>query len=466
MTQKNVVATATGRATSQAAQQQSPSSHIFLCDSWQQQQQRRWTSSGGSSSGNNNAGPQPRRRFYKQVGVTEVPPPWENRAKMERKGTNANDGEEDSTSIDSPISAGVDGTQSASGVRHLPKIDQQNNNEAELELFRERLIPRCTTTSSGNRNSEGLAEPAQWYSVTLDGRTLRTPMGQILSVPSQTLAWAIAAEWDAQKTQIRPVQMPLMTLCCTTLDQTASHVEHDQNETLKFLPTDTVCAAVGMKRIGKRVSSCCSRVLVDYMYFLVLCRGQYNSFRPYLFFSRKFSSAVTTKKKTCYWADPTEDRVLYRHQESAWKELHKFIEQEFSQKPAMAMGAQEGMIMSKRDAVTGQRGLPHPPPLYEACVEWTRSLDAWHLTALNSVASETKSFLVAFATLHPSSPFSVTSTSGNEKDDALAKAIRAARVEEEFQIESWGLVRFFWLFMVESRRICVLLIVPSPSSLM
>lgn len=101
------------------------------------------------------------------------------------------------------------------------------------------------------------------------------------------------------------------------------------------------------------------------------------------------------------------------------------------------------MLMSKRDAVTGQRGLPHPPSLYEACAEWTRNLDAWHLTALNSMASETKSFLVAFATLHPSSPFSTFASAGNGKDDALAKAIRAARVEEEFQIESWGLVSFF-----------------------
>lgn len=192
-----------------------------------QGQQRRWNSNNGSSSG-----PQPRRRFYKQVGVTEVPSPWENRAEMESKHANKN-----KTTMDNPISAGVDGTQSASGVRHLP--DGHEKDEAKLQLFRERLIPRCTTSST-NTTTSVLDEPSQWYSVTLDGRILRTPMGQILSVPSQMLAWAVATEWDAQKTQIKPVQMPLMTLCCTTLDQTATHVEHYQDEALKFLPTDTV----------------------------------------------------------------------------------------------------------------------------------------------------------------------------------------------------------------------------------
>ena len=100
------------------------------------------------------------------------------------------------------------------------------------------------------------------------------------------------------------------------------------------------------------------------------------------------------------------------------------------------MGAQEGVLFSRRSKETGEIGLPHPRTLHDACVEWTQGLDAWHLTALNAVAAETKSFLLAYAVLHPESPFSHSSTN----EDNLAHAIRAARVEEEFQIESWGLV--------------------------
>lgn len=340
------------------------------------QPQRRWQSSQSAR------GPQPRKRFYKQVGVAEVSPPWETIEDNTRTSK--------LKTVDNPISAGVDGTQSASGVTgHLPKPgNDKSSRETHIQQLKERLTPRCTTLAATNMDASQLDQlaPPAWYSVTLDGRTLRTPTGQILSVPSRILAWAIAAEWDAQLTQIKPVQMPIMTLVCTTLDQTASHMQLYQDTALNFLPTDT----------------------------------------------------------TCYWADPTEDRILHRHQESAWKELHGFIEKEWNHRPAMAMGAQEGMLMSRRNAKTGIRGLPHPPSLYEACVDWTRGLDAWHLTALNAVTAESKSFLVAYAVLHPSSPFSshggISGGGGGGTSDAAAKAIRAARVEEEFQIESWGLV--------------------------
>jgi len=194
--------------------------------------------------------------------------------------------------------------------------------------------------------------------------------------------------------------------------------------------------------------------------------------------------------QTCFWADPLEDRVLHRHQQDAWTELHDFIYKQFQYKPAIAMGTQEGMLLSRRRHSNNttttnnnnnnknettesqqqpQGGLPHPPQLYQAAKDWTYSLDAWTLTALNAVASETKSFLLAYAVLHPSSPFSSlsglhasttttissTNTSSSASStpatvaatvdkkkmaDAANKAIRAARVEEEFQIEAWGLV--------------------------
>lgn len=185
-------------------------------------------------------GPQPRRRFYKHVGVTEVSPPWELRlqAKRERAAGKA----KSAKAIDNPISAGVDGTQSASGViGHLGVVGVEDDlsDRVRMEELKERLIPRCTTIT----NLTGVMDhhaPDQWYTVTLDGKHLRTPVGQVLSVPSKLLAWAIAAEWDSQTTQIQPVQMPLMTLTCTALDQTAAHPEHYHKMALQYLPTDTV----------------------------------------------------------------------------------------------------------------------------------------------------------------------------------------------------------------------------------
>ena len=71
-------------------------------------------------------------------------------------------------------------------------------------------------------------------------------------------------------------------------------------------------------------------------------------------------------------------------------------------------------------------GLPHPPELTEACRQWVHSLDAWHLAALHSACLESKSFLVAAAML----------TQHYDARDAQT----ACRVEEEFQIDSWGMV--------------------------
>ena len=67
-------------------------------------------------------------------------------------------------------------------------------------------------------------------------------MGNKLAVPSEKLAHMIAAEWDAQDKHLRPVNMPLMTLACTALDQVAHHPNVYREQSLRFLPTDTVSA--------------------------------------------------------------------------------------------------------------------------------------------------------------------------------------------------------------------------------
>lgn len=284
-----------------------------------------------------------RRRFYKYVGVESVGAPWDRAAASMTMRT-----------VESPISAGVDGTQSATGVETKLTTD---------DLKKERLLPRKPGSAPPLTTS---TDSVDWYGVTLDGRIVKTPLGQTLAVPSEMLAWAIAAEWDAQEKSLRPAQMPLMTLACTALDQTTSAPEVAQANSLIYLPTDTIC----------------------------------------------------------YWADPTEDRLLHRKQMDAWDGIHDHCEALFGGRAAAAMGA-EGILMTRvRDRKS--IGLPHPDKLFDGAQQFVQSLDAWHLTALSIVASEAKSFLVGTALLsggtHPK------------------KAAEAARIEEEFQISIWGLV--------------------------
>jgi ATP synthase F1 complex assembly factor 2 len=247
-------------------------------------------------------------------------------------------------------------------------MDIDNKDKKSLKDFERMLTPRPLGETASSNTPRPSA--TRWYGVTLDGRTLSTPMGQTLALPSQSLAYMVAAEWDAQTKRLQPTNMPFMTLACTVLDQAALHPRHYQDEALKYLPTDT----------------------------------------------------------TCFWADPLEDRVLYRRQEQAWSSLHQFIEERLGEKPITAMGM-EGILMSRRREGTKPfAGLPHPSPLLDAAKEWTHSLDAWRLIALNSINAQSKSWMVGYAMLM-NGPF-----------DDLSDAVQASRVEEEFQICNWGLV--------------------------
>lgn len=144
---------------------------------------------------------------------------------------------------------------------------------------------------------------------------------------------------------------------------------------------------------------------------------------------------------------------MHRRQQQAWKGLHNFCTKRLDGAiPVTALGI-EGILMSrKRGDEKPKVGLPHPEELIQAASRWTHSLDAWQLVALNSIATQAKSFLIAFAMLE-SAGLSIAahdqdSSTSTTTDDAVpaspfsdvAKASDASRVEEEFQISSWGLV--------------------------
>jgi len=310
--------------------------------------------SSSGAAGNTMSG---RSRFYKNVGIQALEiPPW----KAKENKSDEND------TVASPVSAGVDGTQSATGVHHIP----QDTKVSSLEQTLTPRIPGQTATKDDNTDTS-------WYGITLDGRKVSTPMGQTLAVPSETLAYMIAAEWDSQEKAIQPSNMPLMTLACTALDQAAVHPQFYRDAALQYLPTDT----------------------------------------------------------TCFWADPTEDRLLHRRQQKAWKGLHEFCTERLDgYSPTTAYGM-EGILMSrKRGAEKPKAGLPHPEEFTEAAVRWTASLDAWQLVALNSIASQAKSFLIGFCMLESAR------SDNNSPFPDIAQASEASRVEEEFQISVWGLV--------------------------
>lgn len=79
------------------------------------------------------------------------------------------------------------------------------------------------------------------FSVTLDGRTVRTPAGHPLVLPHQGLAAAVAAEWLAQGETVKPHEMPMMQLASTALDRVAPSRDMIINEMIRYAGTDLLC---------------------------------------------------------------------------------------------------------------------------------------------------------------------------------------------------------------------------------
>ena len=305
-----------------------------------------------------------RRRFYKVVDITPLAAPWEHFEKENQKDNTDTVDNDDDDMVDNPISAGVDGTNSATNV-NLIKPTQA--------ILRQALNPHPMQSEE---------DSCCWYGITLDGRTIRTPLGTPLAVPSATLALAIASEWDAQIKTISPAQMPLMTLVCTTLDQLilpSVRVKWEE-ELMAYLRNDT----------------------------------------------------------TCFQSDATEDRLLSRRQSNAWGNMLQFVESDFGlgHAPAVATGAGEGLIMSRKRKNKAFAGLPHPEALLEKAQTFLESCTAWELAVMQMVTVEAKSFLVGMTMVK-----NVTQRDGsNPFLSETNKAVVASRVEEEFQIENWGLV--------------------------
>lgn len=70
----------------------------------------------------------------------------------------------------------------------------------------------------------GIEEADGGYAVLLDTRPVKTPAKRALVVPTQSMAEAIAAEWDAQEEEIKPHLMPATKTANAAIDKVA--VQH------------------------------------------------------------------------------------------------------------------------------------------------------------------------------------------------------------------------------------------------
>ena len=79
------------------------------------------------------------------------------------------------------------------------------------------------------------------FSVTLDGRPVKTPAKTPLVVPTEGLARAIAAEWDAQTGLVKPDMMPFTRMANSALDKVAPQFDAVVDNLAGYGGTDLLC---------------------------------------------------------------------------------------------------------------------------------------------------------------------------------------------------------------------------------
>lgn len=79
------------------------------------------------------------------------------------------------------------------------------------------------------------------FGIRLDGRTLKTPAKNPLSLPTRALAELVAREWNAQKDVIDPGSMPVTKLVNTAIDGIAPDMQAVAEDIVRYAGNDMLC---------------------------------------------------------------------------------------------------------------------------------------------------------------------------------------------------------------------------------
>jgi chaperone required for assembly of F1-ATPase len=86
-----------------------------------------------------------------------------------------------------------------------------------------------------------LAQEADGFVLTLDGRPARSPGKNPLRLPTRAAGEAVAAEWMAQGEHIDPAIMPMTRIANSAIDGVATQIEAVREEITKYAASDLVC---------------------------------------------------------------------------------------------------------------------------------------------------------------------------------------------------------------------------------
>src|ERR1700722_17511449 len=90
-----------------------------------------------------------------------------------------------------------------------------------------------------------VAESANGFAITLDGRPIRKPSGREVTAPARQIADAIAAEWNAQGGDINPLTLPLTRFAKSLVGALVYVVDACGEEVAKYFQSDLLFYRAG-----------------------------------------------------------------------------------------------------------------------------------------------------------------------------------------------------------------------------
>jgi chaperone required for assembly of F1-ATPase len=90
------------------------------------------------------------------------------------------------------------------------------------------------------------------FDVLLDGKLIKTPRRNSLSVPTRALGEAVATEWRAQHDEVKPLSMPLNRLASTAIDRGAHEREGIVADVLHYARGDLLCYRAEETELAER----------------------------------------------------------------------------------------------------------------------------------------------------------------------------------------------------------------------
>jgi len=91
----------------------------------------------------------------------------------------------------------------------------------------------------------GVGETDGGFTVTLDGKPIKTPSGRTVIVPVRSLAEMIAAEWNAQGEFIEPLTMPATRFANSVVQGVADNVDAVTDDVAKYFGSDLLFYRAG-----------------------------------------------------------------------------------------------------------------------------------------------------------------------------------------------------------------------------